>query len=118
MFCEQEKNRIEELTEEINYLKSFKNTLEDELKELNNNHKFEVKELKFELKNAKEEAIKEIEKELNEEKTNRKIAESKVSQLEKAFETMGFDVKRVGDMMDKLVDGLSNAKASKIEIHK
>lgn len=66
----------------------------------------EKKILNNELKIKIDEAIKEKEKENNTLSREKAVLEEKVKILEKAFQNMGFDVKDMKEILNKLVDGI------------
>lgn len=94
-----DETKIKELEEQIFYLKRDLSVKEKD---------FESQEriLKNELQLKINESTSEKEKENNNLRERNAVLTEKVSILEKAFENMGFDVKDMKDILNKLVDGL------------
>jgi len=107
------KAEIETLKGEKNKLQTKLDELEATLKEYKDSHKVEVAELKSdarllekELEIKVYEAVK-VEREQNIDlKEKNAVLLKQVEILEQAFENMGFDVKDMKDILDKLVDAV------------
>lgn len=80
--------------------------LEQELRQTKLDFASEKRILEAELKIKVSDAVTEKEKENNTIKQENAVLKSKVDILEKAFDNMGFDVKDMKNILDKLVDGI------------
>ena len=94
-----DETKVKKLQQEILELKN-------EIKNNNLFHESEVKILNSELKTKITEAIREKEVENNELKEKNAVLTKEIEILTKAFENMGFDVKDMKDILNKLVDGI------------
>jgi len=84
--------KIEELTSEIKQIK----------KDFESDKRISNREIAVKIS----EAIEEKNKELNKVQQENAVLLKEVSILEKAFENMGFDVKDMKEILNKLVDGI------------
>ena len=80
--------------------------LEQQIKQLRADYESEKRITQNEIKIKINEAVAEKEKENNSLKEKNAVLTEKVSILEKAFENMGFDVKDMKEILNKLVDGI------------
>ncbi len=90
---------VKKLEKEINYL-------EQKIKQSTLDFASEKRILEAELHIKVATAVSEKEKENNKLKEDNAVYKSKVEILEKAFENMGFDVKDMKEILNKLVDGI------------
>lgn len=113
----EKKDRILSLSEQLksktNELANYKKETQEYISGLKREFKIELEDLHREIKNVKAEQdlkVKEKTSELNQELVDalrdKDIAVAKADMLTKAFEGLGFDVKDMKDILEKLVDGL------------
>lgn len=88
--------------------------LENELKQQKKDFESEKRILNNEISVRISEAVKEKEAENNKIKEENAVLKEKVNILEKAFENMGFDVKDMKDILNKLVEGIVSKNEIKV----
>jgi hypothetical protein len=94
--------------------KSRINELEEKIKSIKADFDSRERILKNELEIKINEATVEKDKENNQLKSDNAVLKSEVSILEKAFENMGFDVKDMKEILNKLVDGIISKNEIKV----
>jgi len=92
-----------------NNLEQKKFSLNEEKKDLDRDRKEFDKEkanLEVEVERLVKIKISELTDQINDLKVEKKVSEKEATMLRKAFENLGFDVKDMKGILDKLVDGL------------
>lgn len=120
------KSYVDSLLDEIKELKREKELSKEDfdrkINRIKEDNEIAVKKIEdeheFKMRTFKDTEIVSLEKKLNESEKEREIVQARVEQLESAFKEVGFDVKDAKEMMGKLVDGLSKAKGSEVNIVK
>ena len=80
--------------------------LQNELKQVKKDFESDKRILEAELQTKINKAVEEKDKEINKVNSENSVLRKEVEILEKAFENMGFDVKDMKEILNKLVDGI------------
>jgi hypothetical protein len=88
--------------------------LQSELSQLELDHKSEIRILNNEIAMKISQATADKDKENNELKEKNAVLTKETEILTKAFENMGFDVKDMKDILNKLVDGIVSKNEIKV----
>jgi uncharacterized protein (UPF0335 family) len=99
-------NKMREHEAEVLKLKEEKIELQRDITEEKHNHSMLMSQLESDHKIQKNEIAVDLKDKVSSLESDKKILENKVEVYEKAFKNLGFDVKDMKAILDKLVDGL------------
>lgn len=99
-------DNMEQMEETVRSLETKIRALEASARETSSDHAREIRDLKSVNDTVVREQTNSLSQELSDAKAARQVAEKEIAIYRAAFENLGFDVKDMKEILNKLVDGL------------